>query len=680
MIERFFRIGGALCLAAMLWLAQTSFAEDGFALDMRGADIREFINTVGKLTGKTIIVDERVKGTVNIQSHRELSPKELYEIFLLQLGVSGFAVVDMGNGILKVIPNQAAKIEGVEVQGVESSEPDQSEAIITRIVQVENVDVDKLVPSLRPLVDNRTGVITPYSASNVILITDRESNVRRLVQIIQQVDRSDSQSTETVKLQNASARELEGILNKLINEQSREQGRPKPLVSADVRTNSLILYGNENERAFLRRVIEDMDGEVQGTANIEVIYLRYAKAEDIATILKSVSESMLQEEQGQSQQSGPRKSNINIEPDKQTNSVVLSGSPQIIRDLQEVVRSLDIRRAQVLVEAIIIEMSDSRARELGIQWLFRGDRDGTSPVGGIGFGNVGVNAFDAAAAVTQGGDALAGAISGLEGVAVGVGKIGDSFSFAALMTALASDSESNILSTPSLLTMDNQEASILVGREVPVITGSTASATNTNPFQTISRQEIGTKLTVTPRINEGDAVQLQIEQEVSSLSGLSASDIITNKRTIKTAVLVDDGATIVLGGLIDDDIQESTAKVPILGDMPVIGRLFRADRTQKVKRNLMTFIRPTIVRDQDTLTGLSAKKYNYIRAQQQIMHHEGVNLFPQADAPVLPVWTGLDPSPAGILPGPEDDPKPAGERESRPTVEPEVDATEPVTE
>lgn len=680
MTKRFFPIRGVLCLIAMVWLALPSYAQDGFALDMRGADIREFIDTVGKLTGKTIIVDERVKGTVNIQSHEKLSKKELYEIFLLQLGVSGFSVVDMGSGILKVIPNQAAKIEGVEVQGVEAPTPEQSEAIITRIVQVENVDVDKLVPSLRPLVDNRTGVITPYSASNVILITDRESNVRRLVQIIQQVDRSDSQSTETVKLENASARELEGILTKLINEQSREQGRSKPLVSADVRTNSLILYGSDNERAFLRRVIADMDSEVKGSANIQVYYLRYAKAEDLANVLRSVSESML-EEQEQGQGAPERRSSINIEPDKQTNSVVLSGSPQIIQDLEEVVRSLDIRRAQVLVEAIIIEMSDNRAKELGIQWLFRGDQDGTRPVGGIGFDNTGANIFDVGAALTQDGDAVAGAITGLEGVAVGVGRIsGSGFSFAALMTALASDSESNILSTPSLLTMDNQEASILVGREVPFITGATAGANNTNPFQTIQRQEVGTKLTVTPRINEGDAVQLQIEQEVSSLSGLQASDIITNKRTIKTAVLVDDGSTIVLGGLIDDDIQESTTKVPILGDMPVIGRLFRADRTQKVKRNLMTFIRPTIVRDQDTLTGLSAKKYNYIRAQQQVMHREGVNLFPQAEAPVLPAWTGLDPSPAGILPGPEDDPKPADEPQTRPAIEPGVDATEPVTE
>ncbi len=655
------RLSLALSLSVSLLLPIGASAEDGFALDMRGADIREFINTVGKLTGKTIIVDDRVKGQVNIQSHRELEPDELYEVFLLQLGVSGFAVVDMGGGILKVIPNQAAKIEGIEVQ-TDGTRPQQSEAIITRIVQVSNVDVDKLVPSLRPLVDNRTGVITPYSASNVILITDRESNVRRLLSIIQQVDRSDSQSMETIELKNASARELEGILTKLINEQAKEQGRPKPLVSADLRTNTIILYGNNNERAFLRKLIRELDNEVVTSANIRVVYLRYAKAKEMTSVLKSVGEAMLKEEQEQSGGAAKSKSNINIEAHEQTNAVVLSGSPHIIRNLEDVIRDLDIRRAQVLVEAIIIELSDIRSKELGVQWLFRGDQNGTTPVGGIGFNNTPANIFSVGGAIADGGDTAATLLGGLESVAIGVGKVSKGFSFGALLTALGSDSESNILSTPSLLTLDNEEASILVGQEVPVITGATVGSDNTNPFQTISRQEVGIKLTVTPQINEGNAVQLTLEQEVSSLTGLEASDIITNKRTIKTSVLVNDGATIVLGGLIDDDIQETSKKVPVLGDMPIIGHLFRADLTQKVKRNLLVFIRPTIVRDQDTMNSLSSEKYNYIRAQQAILHRDGINLFPEAEAPVLPAWTGLEASPPGMLP-----PEPVREIETPPS-------------
>ena len=634
-------------------LPSFAVAEETFELDLRGVDIREFINTVSKLTNKTIVVDERVKGDVNIKSPRELTASELYEVFLLQLGVSGFSVVDMGNGILKVIPNQAAKIEGIEVQ-IDGDESLQSESIITRIVQVQNVDVDKLIPSLRPLIDNRTGVITPYSASNVILITDRESNVRRLLQIIQQVDRADSQSMETVALNNASAKELERILTKLINDQAKEQGTPKPIITSDLRTNTLVIFGDNNSRSYLKRLIRDLDSEVKTSSNVRVHYLRYAKAEEMVPVLKSVSEAMLKQE---GEREAVSKSNINIEAHEQTNSVVLSGSPHIIRNLADVIASLDIRRAQVLVEAIIIELTDRRAKELGVQWLFRGDQSGTAPIGGVNFGSAApAGIYNVAGAASAGGDALGAVLSNLQGVSIGVGKIREnSFSFGALMTALASDTESNILSTPSLLTLDNQEASILVGSEVPVITGSTASSNNNNPFQTITRQEIGIKLTVTPQINEGDAVQLNLEQEVSSLSGLSASDIITDKRTISTTVLVNDAQTIVLGGLIDDDIQESTEKVPILGDMPIIGRLFRADRTQKVKRNLMVFIRPTIVRDSETLRGLSSEKYNYIRAQQIMMHDGGINLFPAAKAPVLPVWTGLDPSPAGMVPELETD-------------------------
>lgn len=660
MMKIFRRACSVLALSVAL-LSMPAVAEETFELDMRGVDIREFINTVAKLTDKTIIMDDRVKGDVNIKSPRQLNRSELYEVFLLQLGVSGFAVVDMGSGILKVIPNQAAKIEGIEVQ-VEGDESLQSESIITRIVQVQNVDVDKLIPSLRPLIDNRTGVITPYSASNVILITDRESNVRRLLQIIQQVDRADSQSMETVPLENASAKELERILTKLINDQAKEQGTPKPIITSDLRTNTLVVFGDQNSRAYLKKLIRELDSEIKTSSNVKVHYLRYAKADEMVPVLKSVSEAMLKQE---GEKESASKSNINIEAHGQTNSVVLSGSPHIIRNLASVISSLDIRRAQVLVEAIIIELTDRRAKELGVQWLFRGDPSGTAPIGGVNFGSASpAGIFNVASAASAGGEALAGVLGSLQGVSLGVGKIRDNgFSFGALMTALASDTESNILSTPSLLTLDNQEASILVGSEVPVITGSTASANNNNPFQTITRQEIGIKLTVTPQINEGDAVQLNLEQEVSSLSGVSASDIITDKRTIKTSVLVNDNQTIVLGGLIDDDIQQSTEKVPILGDMPIIGRLFRADRTQKVKRNLMVFIRPTIVRDSETLRGLSSEKYNYIRAQQIMLHEGGINLFPEAKAPVLPAWTGLDPSPAGVMPELEADVEPAAQPE-----------------
>lgn len=642
-----------LALCALLILATPAWAER-FELDMQSVDISEFIDTVAKLTGKTIVVDSRVKGKITIQSQRKLDADELYQLFLLQLGVEGYSVVEAGDGILKVIPNQAAKIEGIEVQG--NNKPlGRSESIVTRIAQVKNADADELVKSLRPLVDNKVGVITSYSESNIILITDRESNVRRLMAIVDSVNSVDSQLMETVVLQNSSAEEVERVVNKILSQQTRKRGSAKPVVAADARTNTLILFGDDESRSYLRRLVQDLDSEVSNQSNIRVEYLKYAKAAELAPVLKSISETIVKEDEAAGRTAGAGKSSaINIEAHEQTNSIVLSGSPHIIADLRKVIHDLDIRRAQVLVEAIIIDVSANKAKELGVQWLFKGENDGNVPVGGINFdgGANGTNSTPGVVNLLGGEEAAATALSGLRGAAFGLGKVvEDGFSFATLVTALASDSQSNILSTPSLLTLDNEEASILVGQEVPVLTGSTASSTNTNPFQTIERQEVGTKLLLTPQINDGDAVQLAIEQEVSSLSpSTSAADVITNKRTIKTTVLVNDGATIVLGGLIDDQVNEGSAKVPLLGDIPILGRLFRADSTETVKRNLMVFIRPTIIRDGQTLAELSGRKYNYIRAEQLAKAEAGINLFPFTEMAVLPPWTGMDPSPADVLP------------------------------
>ncbi|MBM7424483.1 type II secretion system secretin GspD [Spongiibacter marinus] len=644
-----------LSLSLLVVLAaplQAAYAER-FELDMQNVDIGEFIDTVAKLTGKTIVVDSRVKGKVSVQSHRKLDADELYQIFLLQLGVEGYSAVEAGDGVLKVIPNQAAKIEGIEVQR-SSAAVGRSESIITRIAQLQNADSDELVKSLRPLVDNKVGVITSYSDANIILITDRESNVRRLMSIISAVNSVDSQLMETVVLRNSSAEEVERVLNKVLSQQTRKRGSSKPVVAADPRTNTLILFGDDEARSYLRRLVADLDSEVSSQSNIRVKYLKYAKAEELAKVLKSISDTIVKDEQSAGRNAAPGvSSSINIEAHEQTNSIVMSGSPHIISDLEKIIRDLDIRRAQVLVEAIIIEVTDSKAKELGVQWLFRGSQEGSTPAGGINFGGgaSGTSGTPGIISLLAGSDAAAAAASTVKGAAIGLGKLSDGFSFATLVSALASDSESNILSTPSLLTLDNEEASILVGQEIPVITGSTASSTNTNPFQTIERQEVGTKLLMTPQINDGDAVQMTIEQEVSSLSpATNAADVITNKRTIKTTVLVNDGATIVLGGLIDDQVNEQTAKVPLLGDIPLLGRLFRADNTSMSKRNLMVFIRPTIVRDQATLSELSGRKYNFIRTEQLAKAASGISLFPFTELSVLPEWSGLEPSPVDLLP------------------------------
>jgi general secretion pathway protein D len=661
-------------VVALIFSVPATVLAERFELDMQNVDIGEFIDTVAKLTGKTIVVDSRVKGRITIQSQRKLDADELYQLFLLQLGVEGYSAVEAGDGILKVIPNQAAKIEGVEVQSNRSS-VGKSESIVTRIAQLQNADADELVKSLRPLVDNKVGVITSYSDSNIILLTDRESNVRRLMSIIDSVNSVDTTLMETMVLKNSSAEEVERVITKVLSQQTRKRGASKPVVAADPRTNTLILFGDDESRNYLRRLVKDLDSEVSSQSNIRVVYLKYAKAKDLAPVLKSISDTIVKEAQEAGKAAGAAgAARINIEAHEQTNAIVLSGSPHIISDLSKVIRDLDIRRAQVLVEAIIIEVSDTRARELGVQWLFKGANEGNTPVGGINFAGGGTGTSTAPGIISLlGGDEVAAtAASAVRGAAFGLGKLSDSgFSFAALLTALSSDSQSNILSTPSLLTLDNEEASILVGQEIPVITGSTASSTNTNPFQTIERKEVGIKLLVTPQINDGDSVQLGIEQEVSSLStSTSAADIITDKRAIKTAVLVEDGATIVLGGLIDDKVNEQNARVPILGDIPILGRLFRADNSSKSKRNLMVFIRPTIVRDQAVLSELSGRKYSFIRNEQLAKADKGISLFPNTDMAVLPAWTGMDASSGGIIPNEAPPPMPAvPDSESEPEAE-----------
>ncbi|MEH6822975.1 MAG: type II secretion system secretin GspD [Motiliproteus sp.] len=637
---------GALLLVFLLCFSSLTRAED-FSVDMRDTDIKEFISTIGKLTNKTIIIDARVKGKINIRSPRAVSASELYDIFLVQLGVSGFAVVDLGNNILKVIPSQGAKLAGIEVQTDSDALPRATESVVTRVVQVNNVDVNALVPILRPLVDNKTGIIAPYPASNVILITDRESNVRRLLQIIIQVDKADTDDTEIIKLHNASAQTISQTLTTLMRGQGKgaEGARRLPMITADERTNSLLVRADKTSRAYLKKMIQKLDSEVATDTNTRVRYLKYAKAIDLVPVLESISSAITTADKAVAGKAPVQnQSSINIKAHEPTNSIVMSGTPSLIKEMDSVIVKLDIRRAQVHVEAIIVEMSETRAKELGVQWLF-GSKDGTGiiPAGGTNFRVGGARSISAVAAAALG-ENPALAVSG-EGLSLGLGRFNSSgLNFAALINALQSDTDTNVLSTPSLMTMDNVEASILVGQEVPIVTGSTTGDNNSNPFQTISRQEVGIKLRITPQVNDGSAVQLKIEQEVSSISRTPAADIVTNKREIKTTVLIDDGATVVLGGLIDDNVEEISSKVPLLGDIPYLGRLFRSDSTKVERRNLMVFIRATIIRDQSAMAEISTSKYGYIRAQQLLQEAQGIQLFSDEAPRVLPEWTGMSPS------------------------------------
>ena len=412
----------------------------------------------------------------------------------------------------------------------------------------------------------------------------------------------------------------------------------------------MLISGDPTARLRSKVLIQHLDTPFDDEGNAQVIYLKYANAKELVSVLTGVSESMDKSKQAAGA-AGKPDIPINIQADEAANALIISAPPDQFRSLEAIIRKLDIRRAQVLVEAIIAEVSYDKAKKLGVQWIVDGTPGGSGPVGVINLGSPNISDIGTAIAAGTG-------VSLGSGTTIGAGKFdGNSVNFAALVQALQSDSTSNILSTPSLMTLDNQEAEIVIGQNVPFVTGSYTSTGGTsssvNPFQTVQREDVGLTLKVKPQINEGNAVKLEIEQEVSSINATASSgtsDIVTNKRSIKTVVMVEDGETIVLGGLIDENLQQVEEKVPLLGDVPILGALFRATSTTKVKRNLMVFLRPVILRDAATNTRIASSKYNYFRAKQMDMQQKGVKLMDDSETPVLPARFNMLPPPFDDLP------------------------------
>ncbi|AWL10629.1 Type II secretion system protein D [Saliniradius amylolyticus] len=643
-----------IAIAALAtFIAASSLSAAEYSPNFKGTDIEEFINIVGKNLQKTIIVDPNVRGKITVRSYDLLNEEQYYQFFLNVLQVYGFAVVEMPNNVLKVVRDKDAKHSNIPV--VESA-PFDGDEMITRVVPVYNVSVRELAPLLRQLNDQAGGGnVVSYDQSNVMLLTGRAAVVNRLVEIIERVDKAGDQEVEIVKLKYASASEMVRIVDNVNKSQGNKGGADvlEPKIVADDRTNSVLVSGDTKARQRLITLIQRLDSELETSGNTRVHYLKYAKAEDLVKVLQGVSASIQAEGQTENNRRSSNKRDISIEAHPDSNALVITAEPDMMRSLEEVIRQLDIRRAQVQVEAIIVEVFEGDGTTLGVQWV--SEDGGMQQFGnaGVPIGQLGVGAYQARdktidkTTVTADGqvvtssDTVEGDLS-LLGQLLGnvngflVGTIKDDWG--AVVQAVSNDTNSNILATPHLTTMDNEEAFFIVGEEVPIITGQTASDSNTNPFQTVDRKEVGIKLKVTPQINEGNAVQLLIEQEVSSVSGATAVDISINKREIKTSVIVDDGGTVALGGLIDEDVQESVSKVPLLGDIPVLGHLFKSTTTSKRKRNLMVFIRPKIIRDGVTMNTISKRKYNFIRAEQLKRRSEGVPLMPFKETPILPEW------------------------------------------
>lgn len=643
----------------MLFMVGGQAAE--YAASFKGTDIQEFINIVGKNLNKTIIIDPSVRGKINVRSYDLLNDKQYYQFFLNVLSVYGYAVVQADNNILKVIKDKDAKAAAIPVVG--SDDKEIGDEFVTRVVQVHNVSVRELAPLLRQLNDNAGGGnVVHYEPSNVIMLTGRAAVVKRLVDIVHRVDTAGDQDVEVIDLKYASAGELVRIISNLNKAQEKGGATPeflRPKLVADDRTNSILISGDPKARMRIRKLVERLDRELKSSGNTKVYYLKYAKAEDLVPVLKGVSDSLQEDENGKAVRAANtgNERNITIESHDESNSLVITAQPDMMQSLEAVIRQLDIRRAQVHIEAIIVEVYEGNGANFGVQFFsenagaLQWNSGNQVPVAGIwaakrqaeptGGGTVSTTDTEGRTTVTKNAEtegdytALANLLGSINGMMLGVIKD----DWATVVQAIRTSTNSNVLSTPSITTLDNQEATFVVGQDVPILTGSTASSSNDNPFQTIEREEVGIKLKVTPQINEGNAVQMKIEQEVSSVSGATSVDITINKRQLSTTVMADDGGTIVLGGLIDEDTEESTSKIPLLGDLPLIGDLFKSRSNSKTKRNLMVFLRPTILRDGNTINYLSNRKYNYIRAKQLEQYNRGdIPLLDNQSRPLLPEW------------------------------------------
>lgn len=622
-----------LTVLMLLSFSLNSQAAGQITLNLQDADIRALVSTVSKFTGKNFIIDPRVKAKVTVVSNKTMNKKQVYEVFLSILQVHGFAAVETGS-IIKIVPEVNAKQGSIKITS--AKRPGTGDELVTQIIQLNHVPAAQLVPILRPLIPQQ-GHLAAYNPTNALIITDHAANIHRLLKIIAEVDQANNTELEIVRLENASATEMVRILTALQGKTNAKDPSQEVQFAADERTNSIIISGDRTSRLRIRATIAHLDTPLENGGNTHVIYLHYAKAEDMVKILTGLENNKAKYAGTAKKAASPNKDiKTNIQSDEATNAIIITASPDEMRNIKSVIRQLDIRRAQVLIESIIAEISYGQSEEVGVGLV--SDASGTdSPSTPSLISNLGGLGSLLAASATGGATGLSALNQGLT---VGIGNESSSGNrFGLLLTALGSDAATNVLSTPSIVTLDNEEAEILIGDEIPVLTGSYSStgstSSPTNPFQTIERKDVGITLKVKPQINEGDTIKLDLEQEVSSLSETTEAGPVTNKRTIKTSVLVENNEILVLGGLVQDRVLDNFDKVPVLGDIPLLGRLFQSQTSSKVKQNLMVFMRPNILRDVVSAGRVTSSKYNYIRAQQLKASDKGYGLIEES-TPVLP--------------------------------------------
>ena len=603
-----------LCLSI---IAINVGAQEAYILNYEDVDIKKVTQDIAQFSKKTIILDPRVKGKVSIYSNASLDQEQVWNVFLRTIQVNGYSAIS-DNGFVRIVPENEA------TRDLNFALDDRAD-YVTEIITLKNRGTDEVLPMIKPIT-GRQSHLSSIPSINSILIVDRSSNVERIKNLLQDLDKNNTAKISIIELQRLSATEAVRILDRL-----RAQNNPaisRFIAIPFTPSNSVILSANEFITINIKDTLKQLDDDVKTDNSIEVVYLKFAKAQEVASILSSFSSRF---------KNSDDKVQTIITHHEKTNSLVISSDQKNINNIKNLISKIDIRRAQVLVEAIIVELSETAANTLGVESVFSGANSEEIP---IGMTRLNSNGPDLVSIIGSASDEDNAALSSSavasilnsKGLVAGIGDLtpGED-NFAAIINAIQEDKNSNILSKPSILAMDNETAKSSDGQEIPVTTGESLGSNNQNPFRTTSRQEVGISLEVTPQINEGNSVLLDIKIEVSGVAGVVSSgvDLITNKRTIETTALVENNEIMVLGGLIDEDLQENVNKVPVLGSIPLVGKLFQSSSESAVKRNLMIFIKPSIMTDAESSSLISTEKYNYIKAEQIISGKE--NLLDELD-------------------------------------------------
>lgn len=601
-----------VALAQPITPTPTTNTTDLVALNMRDADLRAVIQWMAEQTHQQIVIDPRVQGRVTAFADRPMTVAQAYQVFLSLLEVQGYSTSNI-DGILRIYPSALAKISPRSV--IDDFGKQDSDGQIMHVISVKNVSNNAIAQLIKPLI-SPTGYVAPLESSDALLIADNSDNVKRLVELVHRLDRSGSLEIAIVKLHHASAKDVAQVLSGLVKPANSSSTSPQasgtsPLsIAADERSNSILLAGEPSSQARAKQLIQQLDQPLSTSNSSRVVFLQYLSADELLPILKSTTDTAQKEAKEQVQ----KDSSISIDASKSNNAIVMTGPPDMLDNMQAIIAKLDVQRAQVLVEALIVEVSSDAGDDLGVAWS-TGDLTNLKGSDGI----AAVNTLGNLAPLAR--DGTGATIGPAAGITLGYYTGGN---LQAAIRALSTNSKANVLSTPSVLTLDNQQAQIMVGSNIPIITGqSTGSASTTdNPFTTIERQDIGVTLKITPQINADKSVTLDILQEVQTVAPVantalaSAQDIVTNKRSVSTKVVVNNDRTLVLGGLISSQQQDIESKVPILGDMPLLGRLFRSTSKTSSKQNLMVFIHPIVVDSELMANKLSRENYNDLKVQQ----------------------------------------------------------------